>query len=287
MQPFRDVFTALFFVSVGMLFDPGFVWSHPGLILAVLGIILVARPLAALLIVLAFRQPARTALTVSVGLAQIGEFSVILGALGKTLGILPQEGFDVLVAGALLSIALNPLLFRAAAALERRLAAGAPPSASSHFDHTPAADGIRPSVIVVGVGDVGRRLCQRLEQERMSLVAVDDDLARLDQCGLHRDRHVFGDPGRPEVLRAAGLENAEVLVLTLSTLPEKMRTCMAAKQLNPRLRIVAGVRTRVRTPSEHAWLQEFGVGWLCDEPGELADGMYRNVVEALSAGKRA
>jgi CPA2 family monovalent cation:H+ antiporter-2 len=113
MTPFRDVFSALFFVSVGMLFNPGFVVLHPLMVVAALAIVLVVKPLAALAIVLVMRSERATAATVAVGLAQIGEFSFILATLGQSLGLLPPEGFDALVVAAIFSIALNPILFRA------------------------------------------------------------------------------------------------------------------------------------------------------------------------------
>ncbi len=112
LQPLQDAFVALFFVSVGMLFDPAILLREPLAVLAVLAIIVIGKSVAALLIVLAFRYPAGTALTVAASLAQIGEFSFILAGLGVTLGLLPQEGLNLILAGALLSITLNPLLFR-------------------------------------------------------------------------------------------------------------------------------------------------------------------------------
>jgi CPA2 family monovalent cation:H+ antiporter-2 len=112
MTPFRDVFSALFFVSVGMLFNPGFVLEHPVMVLAALAIVLIVKPLVALVIVKVIGDARGTASTVAVGLAQIGEFSFILATLGKSLSILPAEGFDALVVAAILSIAANPILFR-------------------------------------------------------------------------------------------------------------------------------------------------------------------------------
>jgi CPA2 family monovalent cation:H+ antiporter-2 len=126
MAPFRDVFSALFFVSVGMLFNPSLLLTDPAALLGALAIVLVVKPAIALAIVLALRDTPRTALTVAVGLAQIGEFSFILGQLGMTLGILPSAGMDVLVAAAIASIAIDPLLFRLLAPVEARQAPGEP-----------------------------------------------------------------------------------------------------------------------------------------------------------------
>jgi predicted Kef-type K+ transport protein len=120
VAPFRDVFSALFFVSVGMLFDPALVLAEPIKVLIALGIVLVVKPLVALAIVLLLRDTRKTAATVAIGLAQIGEFSFILGALGTQLGVLPAEALDALIAAALVSIAVNPLLFKALAWFARR-----------------------------------------------------------------------------------------------------------------------------------------------------------------------
>jgi CPA2 family monovalent cation:H+ antiporter-2 len=120
VAPFRDVFSALFFVSVGMLFDPAFVLAEPIKVLTALGIVLLVKPGVALVIVLLLRDTRKTAATVAIGLAQIGEFSFILGALGTQLGVLPSEALDALIAAALVSIAVNPLLFKALAWFERR-----------------------------------------------------------------------------------------------------------------------------------------------------------------------
>jgi CPA2 family monovalent cation:H+ antiporter-2 len=120
MTPFRDVFSALFFVSVGMLFNPGFVLAHPLMVIVALAIVLVVKPLVALAIVVLIGDARGTAATVAVGLAQIGEFSFILAALGKSLGVLPAEAFDALVVAAIVSIAVNPVLFRALPDYEKR-----------------------------------------------------------------------------------------------------------------------------------------------------------------------
>ena len=124
-MPLRDAFAVLFFVSVGMLLDPSILWTSPGRVLAVVAIIMVAKPIISFLLVVALRQPARTGLIVGAGRAQIGEFSFILAELGRSLGMLPDEGYNLILAGALISITLNPLLFRAVDLLERWLLAPA------------------------------------------------------------------------------------------------------------------------------------------------------------------
>jgi CPA2 family monovalent cation:H+ antiporter-2 len=147
--PLRDAFAVLFFVSVGMLFDPAVLIASPMQVLVVLALIVVAKPLAALAIVAVLRQPLRVGVTVAAGLAQIGEFSFILAEVGRSLGLIPGEAYSLVLAGALLSITINPLLFRAADLLEARwgrgdLPAGAPPVAldgGRRAEETPAHAG--------------------------------------------------------------------------------------------------------------------------------------------------
>jgi CPA2 family monovalent cation:H+ antiporter-2 len=138
LQPLQDAFTVLFFVSVGMLFDPAILIRQPLPVLAVVAIIVLGKSLAAFLIVWAFRYSLSAALTVAAGLAQIGEFSFILAGLGITLGLLPLDGRNLILAGALLSITLNPLCFRGVKAIENwRQAPAMSPIAGQHDDESP------------------------------------------------------------------------------------------------------------------------------------------------------
>jgi CPA2 family monovalent cation:H+ antiporter-2 len=267
MAPFRDVFSALFFVSIGMLFNPGFVLEQPLLFAGTLGIVLLAKPVVALGIVLLLRDPPRTALTVAVGLAQIGEFSFILAALGMALGVLPQAGLDALVAAALVSIALNPLLFRAQRAWEKRLA-----PAPAALD---AAAG--PVLVVTGEGALGRRVIERCTAQGMPLGAVTQDLEALEALRAASVHAVYGDPGRAAVLRAAGAAGAKLLVVTGPALMEKIRVCAAARELNPRIAIIA----TATGDAERAWLQEVGVGFVCDPLDEAGEALLRAIHAGL------
>jgi len=254
MAPFRDVFSALFFVSVGMLFDPRFVLREPWLVAGVLAIVLVVKPAVAYAIVRLLRDTPRTAATVSVGLAQVGEFSFILGALGSSLGVLPESAMPALVAGAIVSIALNPVLFRL---VERRVASE--PAAA------PVTEGIAPGdVIVAGPGAIVRRIGERLDALGATYVAIDPDLASAE--ATPRASRIAGDPARDEVLLAAGVLQARVMVVAGLDLSHVMRLCMAARRLNPRIEIVAGAASE----AEHAWLSEFGARYVCDTLHEQA-----------------
>ena len=267
MAPFRDVFSALFFVSIGMLFNPGFVLEQPLLVLGALGIVLLVKPLVAVAIVLLLRDPPRTALTVAVGLAQIGEFSFILAALGMQLGVLPPVGMDVLVAAAIVSIALNPLLFRAQRAWEKRQAPAPVPQAQ------PAG----APVVFTGASAVGRRLIERCAREGLPLNVVTQEIEALEELRERSIGATYGDPGQAEVLRAAGLGEAKMIVITNPSLMDKMRICGAARAVNPRIAIVA----TAAGDAERAWLQEFGAAFTCDPLDEASDALLRAIHAGL------
>ena len=273
MAPFRDVFSALFFVSVGMLFNPGLLASQPWMVLTALAIVLIVKPLVALAIVTLMRDTRRTALTVAVGLAQIGEFSFILATLGTGLKILPGEGLDLLVATAIVSIALNPLLFRAAALLEPRLA---PPE-----DERPAAVPLplataRP-VVIAGAGELGRRLSQRFAASGIPACVVASEPDALRQLNEAGTATLFGDPGHQDILRAAGVDEARVIVVAGGAMADKMRICIAARAVNPRIAIVAAAASQ----AEHAWLKEFGAAFVCDALDEMSEALLRSARATL------
>ena len=248
MTPFRDVFSALFFVSIGMLFEPALLISQPLLLAASLAIVLVLKPLAALAIVLLLRDSARTALTVAVGLAQIGEFSFILAALGVSLGVLEPQARDALVAVAIVSIALNPLLFRLLPRLEARFASASAPAPAG----VPADPGIAPPVVVAGLGDLGSRVAARCEREGIAVRSMDT----------------------PD---SATLRGARAIVVTVPSLARKMQVCTAARALNPRIAIIASADS----VAERAWLQEFGAAFVSDALDEVSESLVRAVRAAL------
>jgi CPA2 family monovalent cation:H+ antiporter-2 len=273
MVPFRDVFSALFFVSVGMLFNPSVVTEQPLLLAGAIAIVLIVKPAIALAIVKLLRDTQRTALTVAVGLAQIGEFSFILGVLGQQLGILPAAGMDILVAAAIVSIAVNPLLFRAVAARDARAAAGATETPRDESAAPASATDVGPAVALTGLGELGRRIVRRCAEAGVPVLVIDPDpdvLAELRGRGVAVLR---GDPVEPEVLRAAGLADARMIVVTNPTLAEKMRICIGARQVNPRIAIVA----TSGSGAERAWLHEFGAAFVCDAIDEMTESLVRTV----------
>lgn len=270
MTPFRDVFSALFFVSVGMLFDPLFPLREPLLVALALAIVLVAKPLAAIAIVRLLRDTPHTAATVAVGLAQIGEFSFLLGALGVSLGVLPQAGLDTLVAAAILSIAANPLLFRALARWEagrraaHRPATAAPPDLEGH-------------VVLCGDGPLLRALLARLRTTEAGVAIVDGDLDYVNTQAAAGVAAVYGDGARPEVLRAAGLGRAGVLVIAGAPIAARLAIVVAARTVRAGVPIVA----TAQDASEHAWLAEFGVTAVVDTTTPAVDALAQGVRRAL------
>ncbi len=281
MAPVRDVFSALFFVSIGMLFNPGFVVREPLMVLGVLAIVLLVKPLVALVIVRVLRDTRRTAATVAVGLAQIGEFSFILASLGIALGLLPRDAMDALVVAAIASIAVNPVLFRLAARQFPGAAADAGTGAAGAFAGArPAARrSVAPLVVLAGHRSLGRCVAARAVDAGVALTVIDDSEDGDGDGGAARRpagpllRYVYGDPTRPEVLAAAGIAEARVLVAADLPLAEKMRVCTLARRLNPRIAVI-GVAV---SDAEHAWLTEFGAHHVCDALHEQSMQIARAV----------
>jgi CPA2 family monovalent cation:H+ antiporter-2 len=246
--PMRNAFAVLFFVAVGMLFDFRVVLQSPGLILGVLAIILLVKPLAALVIVIVTGHSLRTGLTVAGGLAQIGEFSFILGDMAEALGLLPGTGNDVIVAAAIVSIALNPFVFRQILALEPRLAShpflarwlatkAQKRGARANED---AAEGMQdPGAIVVGYGPVGQTVTRLLAEFGINPLIVETNVDVVLQLQQSGKQAIFGDASRPEILRAARLDAAAYVIVTVPRADISLRIIQAAREVAPVVRILA------------------------------------------------
>ncbi|HUR38938.1 MAG TPA: cation:proton antiporter, partial [Planctomycetota bacterium] len=290
--PMRDAFAVLFFVSVGMLFDPRFLLSQPLLVLSVLGIILIAKPLTAFVLVLGLGYSVRTALTVSIGLAQIGEFSFILADLGRKLNVLPQAGQSVLVAAALLSICLNPLLFRSITPVESWLSGrpalwrflNARSEARGRAANAQAGTRVlrretRTRAIVVGYGPVGQTVARLLQGFEIDPVVIDLNVDTVNRLAGEGMPAVYGDAGKSEVLKAAGIDKAKYLLLTLPDLDRRIPVILEARQLNADLKILV----RAHYLNEKVALQELGVTAVCYEEGEAAVGLSELLLRAEGA----
>jgi CPA2 family monovalent cation:H+ antiporter-2 len=260
--PLRDAFAVLFFVSIGMLFDPTVLLREPLAVLAALAIIVVGKSLAALIIVLAFRRPMSTALTISVSLAQIGEFSFILAGLGVSLKLLPAQGRDLILAGAILSILVNPLLF---VMLDRLLPKLMAKEGSGEAAIAAAA---RPHAVLVGYGRVGKRVAEGLKAVT-PLVVIEDDAERAEDLRAAGFETVGGNAVRPEVLLKAGLSKATHLFIAVPNPFEAARIIEQARAANPRARIVA----RAYTDADVALLKAVGATEALIGEDEIARGM--------------
>jgi len=280
--PLRDAFAVLFFVSVGMLFQPSILIDKPMSVLAVVAVIVVGKSIAAMAITLAFRYPLNTALVVAASLAQIGEFSFILAGLGVALGILPAEGMSLILAGALISIAINPLLFSAihpfkkwlvglsdlASNLEKRtdLFAELPMSTERKY--------LEGQVVLVGYGRVGRRIAQELTVHDIPFVVAEQNREVVERLRKEGVPAVSGNAAEPSVLIQAHIANASMLVVATPDTIDVRKMVDTAKALKPEIRIVL----RTHSEDESELLQKDNLGTVFYGEEELANGMSKFVV---------
>ncbi len=285
--PLRDAFAVLFFVSVGMLFDPHILIEQPALVAAVLSVILIGKPLVALAIVILLGHSLRTALTVAIGLAQIGEFSFILADMGKSLKLLPDSGHSVLIAAALISITLNPPLFRSLTPLEAALKKI--PGLWRFFNRKSKA--VQPAdvqtdpeeirAIVVGYGPVGRTLTRILSDFKIRPTIIDlniDTVKKINAAGLSA---IYGDAGRRDILEAAGVAHAKYLLVTLPDLTGRFPVIATAKLLNPAIQVL----TRARYLGERPMLEEAGASSVAYEEAEVAVSLARFLLQEVGASE--
>lgn len=286
--PLRDAFAVLFFVSVGMLFDPAVIWTQPLKLLLVVAIIMVGKTIAAVLLVLAFRYPLNTALTVGASLAQIGEFSFILAGLGVNLGLMPAEGQSLVLAGALISIAANAALFStiepfrawaiARSSLARRLEQRDDPLAA--LPMTTDARLLHEQVVLVGYGRVGRRIADALREQHIPCVVAEQNRERVDQLRREGVPAVFGDAQTPEVLIQAHIARAAMLVIAIPETVNVRKMVEIARTLNPEIAVVL----RTHNEEEAELLERESLGTVFLGENELARGMAQHVVRHFGRG---
>lgn len=237
--PMRDAFAVLFFVSVGMLFDPTILIEHPLLVLATLAIIMSCNALVAYTVVRLLRLPALSALTLACCMAQIGEFSFILAGLGLTQGLLPQEAHDLVLAGALLSIVANPLLFAWLDGRQRRHAQQEVQDDTIDPAHADVPDDMTGHVIVVGFGRVGRELARLLREREVPLVLLETDPDRVAQARAQGYLTVRGNATSEPVLAAARPDTAHLAILAMPNALEAGNICVRMKAANPQISVLA------------------------------------------------
>ncbi len=271
VQVLEHVFAVLFFVSVGMLLDPSILWTEPLKVLTVLAIIMIGKTLAALALVLLLRHPLRTALTVSASLAQIGEFSFILAGLGLGLGLLPPEGRDLILAGAILSITLNPLVFRFGEWIASRQAAEAPAAHAALSGNGPAMES--REVVLVGYGRVGRIVGKDLAKAGIPFTVVEqnrDTVERLRKRGI---QVISGDASTADLIKQAPLDRTRLVVLAIPNIHEARRVFDLVKAANPTVDIVVRADDEV----ESEYFRDNGALEVLIAENELGHAMSRLV----------
>jgi monovalent cation:H+ antiporter-2, CPA2 family len=287
--PLRDAFAVLFFVSVGMLFNPAVLIERPLAVLATLFIIVIGKSAAAYLIVKAFRYPSDTALLISASLAQIGEFSFILVTLGLSLNMIPEAARDLVLAGALLSITINPAIFALAANLRakrlQRLEAKAPkPSpapVAAEEDETadiPHVAKESDHVIIIGHGRVGKRVSDSLRQTGSPIAVVESDIERVEDLRRAGITSILGNATREEVLEAAGIRRAKHLLIAVPNGLEAGEIAALARRLNPQLNIIA----RAHLDAEVDHILGRGADKVIMGEREIARLMLENVAAAAA-----
>jgi len=288
--PLRDAFAVLFFVSVGMLFNPATILSDPWPLIATLLIILVVKSAAAYFIVRAFGHPATTALTISASLAQIGEFSFILAELGLKLKLLPAEGRDLILAGAIISILLNPLIFALIDRINQRAEAApddgdeqvpetaptaaapvetAPPAAPKPPPKTQSRSTLTNHTVLVGHGRVGGIIGDELRAAGVPLVVIEaseDAAAALHGAGVEA---IVGNAAASETLKAANVAQAAAVVVAIPEAFEAGQVVEQTRQLNPAIRIIA----RAHSDAEVKHLSDLGADTVIMGEREIAHGM--------------
>jgi CPA2 family monovalent cation:H+ antiporter-2 len=260
------------------------VLREPLAVVAVLLVIFIGNSLVALVIVLLYRFSVRTALSVSVSLAQIGEFSFILAGLGLTLGLLPSHGRDLILAGALLSIAINPLIFAAVPAVEStlrrqpRLMKWLESEREPRLEMTLATPVlISDHAVIVGHGRVGSALTPLLARERLPFVVIERDRARFKALKDQSVNAVFGDATSRAVLDAARITSARLLIIATPEGFQARRILEVVKQMSPHTDTVV----RTHSDSEVAYLKEHGAGFVVMGERELARGMTEYVLRSF------
>lgn len=283
--PLREIFSILFFVSVGMLFDPHILVESPLHILAVIAIIMVGKTLAAMALVLFFRYPINTALTVGASLAQIGEFSFILATLGVSLSLLSLEAQNLILAGALFSITLNSFIFSAIEPVQRWI------RERSHLARLLERSGdplamlpdevdqayLRDQVVIVGYGGVGRRITENLINENIKVVIAEENREIVEKLRNANIAAVSGVATEPSVLIQAHIMHARLLVISPMDILDIHRIVAIAKQLNPQIQVLICAESK----EEAAVIRDENIGEVFYAKEEMAKNMSHHILNQI------
>lgn len=288
--PLRDAFSVLFFVSVGMLLDPQVLIQEPLKLIAVVAVVMIGTPLAAAAFVLALRYPLNSALTVGASLAQIGEFSFILAGLGMTLRVLPIEGQNLILAAALISISLNPILFaaiepaqkwiRSKSTLARALERSDDPLAE--LPSTVDVETLSGHVLLVGYGRVGSRIAEALGANAIRYVVAEQNREIVERLRERNINAVSGDASDPAVLIQAHVARAGMLVIATPSTLHMRKMVEIARALNPKIEVLL----RTHTDEESALLEADRIGKAFMGEHELALAMSQHIVKRWTSAQR-
>ncbi|WP_079989348.1 cation:proton antiporter [Candidatus Protochlamydia phocaeensis] len=256
--PMKDAFSVIFFLSVGMIFNPAAILDHFAFFIGLIAIILVIKPLTAYLIVRGLHYPVPVALTIALALAQIGEFSFILCEEALKFHLLPDEGYDIIVSCALISISVNPLLFKGLNYFKPyfKNSGGIPP-----FDLANMSASKSHKAVIVGFGPIGRSVADVLKKLNFDLTVIDSNVDTIAQLRESNQRGIFGDASQLDLLKAAHVEEAALLVITIPEVAETIHIIQIARQLNSKIKIVA----RAQYISEQEQLTPLQINAICFE----------------------
>ena len=288
--PLREAFSVLFFVSVGMLFDPRILLEDPLQILAMLFLIMLVNPLASAAIVLVFRYPLNTALMLMASLAQIGEFSFILAGLGLNLGLLTMEAQNLILAGALISITFNKLMFFCVPLLQKWILAHPKLARKLERPGDPLAElpmsteekFLSGQVVLVGYGKVGQRIARALTEKNIPFVVVEENREIVESLRQRGIAAVGGNAAEPAVLIQAHIARASMLVASASSAVEVQKMIQTARTLNPGIEVII----RGLSEEEAALLAEEHAGKVFLAKEELANSMCAHVLKRFGKARR-
>lgn len=266
-SPMKDVFVVIFFLSVGMLFNPLAIIKNFPLFLSILIIILVIKPLTAYFIVVLMRYPKTIALSIAFALAQIGEFSFILAEEAGKFHIFPDEAYDIIVACALISISINPLLFKALNYLIPQLEKQDFSAIQQNLRKSPQSF---PTALIVGFGTIGRNIIANLEELDYHSIIIEKDLDKVTKIKEEEGEAIYGDASFPNMLEMASLKSASLLIITLLDLPTTLNIIQYAREIHPDIRIIACAQDL----KEYSILSNMGIEVVCYEE-EIAKAFHQ------------
>ena len=286
--PMRDAFAVLFFVAVGMLLEPRYLIEAPGLIAATLAVVLVGKPLVAFLIVRLLRYPFRVAFAIAIALAQIGEFSFILADIGRDLGILTRDATNTLVAVSIVSIVVNPLLYRLVTPVERWAAAR--PRLWRVLNPRVVDDGAATSTarlntdprnraVVVGYGPTGRTVTRLLRDNHIEPTVVELNMETVRELRERGVTAIYGDATQRDTLEAPGCPTPASLILTSAGMGHSADVIRMARDLNPAIRVLARAAYLRDLPE----LQKAGADTVFTGEGEVALAFTESILHRIGA----